>query len=109
MVRPIVRHHHERLDGRGYPDRLAGDDIPLLARIVTVVDVYDALTNDRPYRSALTVTKALALMRREARAGAYSPDLVERFAALVSEYQLIPSKWRATRGRGPIVRPRAAA
>lgn len=82
MVRPIVRWHHERLDGRGYPDGLAGEGIPLLARIVTIVDVFDALTNDRPYRKALTPSRALALMRREARAGAYSLELVERFAAL---------------------------
>lgn len=81
-VRPIVRHHHERLDGRGYPDGLAGDEIPLLARIVTVVDVFDALTSNRPYRKALSASKAFALMRREARAGAYALDLVNRFAAL---------------------------
>ena len=49
-VRPIIRHHHERLDGRGYPDGLSGDRIPLLAQIVSIVDVFDALTTDRPYR-----------------------------------------------------------
>jgi len=60
-VRPIVRHHHERVDGRGYPDGLAGDEIPLLAQIVSVVDVFDALTTDRPYRTALsTSTSPLA-------------------------------------------------
>ena len=53
-VRGIVRHHHERLDGRGYPDGLAGDEIPLLAQIVTIVDVYDALTTKRPYRKAMS-------------------------------------------------------
>jgi putative two-component system response regulator len=57
-VRPIVRHHHERLDGRGYPDGLSGDQFPLLARIVGVVDVFDALTTDRPYRKALPVQTA---------------------------------------------------
>ncbi len=82
-VRPIVRHHHERLDGRGYPDGLAGDAIPLLAQIVTIVDVFDALTNDRPYRKALTTGRALALMRQEAHEGAYSRDLVECFARLI--------------------------
>ena len=82
-VRPIVRHHHERLDGRGYPDRLAGDEIPLLAQIVTVVDVYDALTSDRPYRKALSHRAALTTMRREACAGAYSRELVERLSGLM--------------------------
>src|SRR5258708_15718510 len=50
---PIIRHHHERMDGSGYPDRLAGDEIPLLARILTVVDIYDALTTTRSYRKCL--------------------------------------------------------
>ena len=81
-VRPIVRHHHERLDGRGYPDRLYGDRIPLVAQIVTVVDVFDALTSDRPYRRALSIQAALRTMRQEAREGAYSLDLVERLAEL---------------------------
>ena len=49
-MRPIVRHHHERIDGRGYPDGLAGDRVPLLAQIVSIADVFDALTTDRPYR-----------------------------------------------------------
>jgi len=53
-VRPIVRHHHERLDGSGYPDGLRNAQVPLLAQIVAIVDVYDALTTERPYRAALT-------------------------------------------------------
>jgi hypothetical protein len=59
-VRPIVRQHHERLDGRGYPDRLSGDCIPPVAQIVTVVDVFDALTSDRRYRRALPIQLAWA-------------------------------------------------
>jgi putative nucleotidyltransferase with HDIG domain len=62
----IVRHHHERLDGSGYPDGLAGDGIPLGARIVAVADVYDALTSARPYRDALPHADAAAALRREA-------------------------------------------
>jgi putative two-component system response regulator len=81
-VRPIVRHHHERLDGRGYPDRLCGDRIPLVAQIVTVVDVFDALTSNRPYRRALPIKAAWRTMRDEARGGAYSLDLVERLIDL---------------------------
>src|SRR4029078_1376983 len=68
-VRPIVRHHHERLDGRGYLDGLAGDAIPLLARIVSVVDVFDALTTDRPYRAALPTTRAYQMLREGGRKG----------------------------------------
>ncbi|GAB4283063.1 MAG: hypothetical protein Kow0029_28940 [Candidatus Rifleibacteriota bacterium] len=58
-VVPIIKHHHERFDGKGYPDGLAGENIPLLARIVSVVDTYDAMTTDRPYRKALTTEEAL--------------------------------------------------
>ena len=62
----MIRHHHERFDGRGYPDRLAGDQIPLLARILSVCDAYDALTNDRPYRLRQSHDAALAVLRRGA-------------------------------------------
>jgi putative two-component system response regulator len=82
-VRPIVRHHHERLDGRGYPDGLAGDAIPLLARIVSVVDVFDALTTDRPYRKALTVPAALKMMRDDAKGGWCDAALVETFVEVL--------------------------
>jgi putative two-component system response regulator len=78
-VRPIVRHHHERLDGRGYPDGLAGDEIPLLARIVSVVDVFDAITTDRPYRKAIPVQTAYVMLLDEARAGWCSESLVQQF------------------------------
>jgi putative two-component system response regulator len=89
-VRGIVRHHHERLDGRGYPDGLAGDEIPLLAQIVTIVDVYDALTMRRPYRKAMSSPAAFATMRAEAKEGAYSTELVERFAGLIAS--VIPDR-----------------
>jgi putative nucleotidyltransferase with HDIG domain len=62
----VIRHHHERFDGSGYPDGLRGDDIPLEARIVAVADVFDALTSARPYRSALTRAAARALVLEEA-------------------------------------------
>jgi putative two-component system response regulator len=81
-VRPIVRHHHERRDGRGYPDGLAGDAIPMLARIVSVVDVYDALTSDRPYRKAMTAEAAFRIMRDEARGGWCDRAMVETFIEL---------------------------
>jgi putative two-component system response regulator len=81
-VRPIVRHHHERLDGRGYPDGLAGDRIPLLAQIVSIVDVFDALTSDRPYRKALATATAYQMMRDHARGGWCRQDLLAMFIDL---------------------------
>jgi len=62
-LRPMIRHHHERYDGTGYPDRLASDEIPLLARIVSVCDAYDALINDRPYRERLSQDEAFAILQ----------------------------------------------
>lgn len=62
---PIVRSHHERLDGSGYPDGLAGEEIPYLARVLAVADVFDALTSHRPYRSALTIESAVAIIRHD--------------------------------------------
>ncbi|MCU1384433.1 MAG: hypothetical protein JWL71_3130 [Acidobacteria bacterium] len=81
-VRPIVRHHHERLDGRGYPDGLSGDRIPLLAQIVSIVDVFDALTTDRPYRAALSTATAYQMMRHDAREGWCREELLETFIEL---------------------------
>lgn len=103
-ARGIVRHHHERLDGRGYPDGLAGDEIPLLAQIVTIVDVYDAMTTKRPYRKAMSSAAAFATMRAEARQGAYARELVERFAGLIAS-RAFPGVARSSR---PIVPDRIA-
>lgn len=86
-VRPIVRHHHERLDGRGYPDGLAGDRIPLLAHIVSIVDVFDALTTDRPYRKALPAARAFEIMRDDARNGWCREELVMLFIELLQAHQ----------------------
>jgi putative two-component system response regulator len=82
-VLPIIRHHHERRDGTGYPDRLSGEEIPELARLFQVVDVFDALTNDRPYRKALSATEALALMQGETSLGWWDPVVVDAFATMV--------------------------
>jgi putative two-component system response regulator len=78
-VRPIIRHHHERLDGSGYPSRLRGDDVPQLAHIVSIVDVYDALTTDRPYRRALPHVAAVRELEAGVRAGQYNARFVEAF------------------------------
>lgn len=80
-VRPIVRHHHERLDGSGYPDGLAGDQIPMLAQIIGIVDVYDAMTTTRPYRQPVTPEAALGELAREVERGWRRKDLVEAFTA----------------------------
>jgi len=87
-VRPIVRHHHERRDGSGYPDRLHGSEIPLLAQIISVVDVYDALTTRRAYQVSRSADEAIALLRSEVEKGWRDRDLVEEFAALVTEGKL---------------------
>jgi putative two-component system response regulator len=83
-VLPIIRSHHEKLDGSGYPDGLRGEQIPLPARILQTVDVYDALTTDRPYRAALTPDRALDIMREEVRRGWWDPELVEELAAMLT-------------------------
>jgi putative two-component system response regulator len=81
-VRSIVRHHHERLDGTGYPDGLAGDQVPLLAQIVSIADTYDAITTTRPYRAALSPERAYDELTRDAADGVRRRDLVEAFIAL---------------------------
>ena len=81
-VRPIVRHHHERLDGSGYPDALVGNAIPLLAQIVAIVDVFDALTTVRPYKAAVSVEKACEELLGEMNRGWHRRDLTEAFVAL---------------------------
>lgn len=81
-LREIVRHHHERYDGGGYPDRLAGPEIPLLARIVAVCDAYEAMVSDRPYRKARSSTEAISVLRRGA-GRQWDPELVAVFVELV--------------------------
>ena len=87
-VKPIVRHHHERLDGSGYPDRLKGDAIPLFAQIMGIVDVFDALTTARPYKPALTAARAYEELQIEVSRGWRRADLVEQFERLGRENRL---------------------
>jgi HD-GYP domain-containing protein (c-di-GMP phosphodiesterase class II) len=75
---PLVRHHHERWDGRGYPDGIAGDEIPLGARIIAVADTFDAMTSDRPYRRAMSFEVAMAEIRRNSGIQ-FDPQIVEAF------------------------------
>lgn len=85
---PIIRSHHERLDGTGYPDGLAGDAVPLLAQIMSVVDVYDALTTERPYRPALPRGRAHRVLLEEADRNWRSPSLVREFIDLDRRHAL---------------------
>ena len=82
-VLPIIRNHHERWDGSGYPDGLAGENIPLLARILQVADIYDALITERPYKPALSHEEAFAVMEEEVRRGWRDPELVPLFVSTI--------------------------
>jgi putative two-component system response regulator len=102
MVRPLltlggvlrmIRHHHERYDGRGYPDGLSGEAIPFEVRLLSIVDAYDALTSHRSYRpSALSHTAAMETLRREGAAGKWDPNLVSAFVAMLGAQ---PPDWEA--------------
>jgi putative two-component system response regulator len=82
-VRPIIRHHHERFDGSGYPDGLKGEGIPLGARIMAVVDVYDALRTARPYKAALSHRQAITILLEETEAGSWDPQVTQTFINLL--------------------------
>src|SRR5262249_6393497 len=82
---PLIRWHHERLDGAGYPDGLAAEQIPPLVRILSVADVYDSLSSDRPYRRRMPHPMCLAVMVENAAGGGLDPDLVRLFAEVVAE------------------------
>ena len=102
MVRPLmtlggvlkmIRHHHERYDGRGYPDALRGEEIPFEVRLLSIVDAYDALTSHRSYRpSPLTHHAALETLRREAAAGKWDPKLTAEFVRMLGAH---PPDWKA--------------
>jgi putative two-component system response regulator len=81
---PLVRHHHERLDGRGYPDGLAGDEIPQRVRVLAVADIFDSLSSDRPYRPALPHDVCLSVLRENALGGGLDPELVALFTESVA-------------------------
>jgi cyclic di-GMP phosphodiesterase len=83
LVLPIIRHHHEHRDGSGYPDGLRGDQIPVTASILQLVDVYDALTTTRPYRQASSPAEALEIMDRESAKGWWDRDLLKAFREMM--------------------------
>ncbi len=84
LAKEIARHHHERWDGKGYPSGLAGEDIPISARIVAVADAYDAITNDRPYRKARTQHEALVEIRHQS-GHQFDPTVVDALLSLCAE------------------------
>jgi putative two-component system response regulator len=81
-ILPVIRHHHERMDGSGYPDGLRGTEMPLMARILQIADIYDALITDRPYRIALSRDEALQILRCEAIRGWLDTSLVYEFSSI---------------------------
>jgi putative two-component system response regulator len=89
LVLPIIRNHHEHFDGSGYPDGIQGHDIPLLARILQVVDVYDALRTARPYKPALAHDQAAITMREEARAGLWDEELVGELLSMLERQRQV--------------------
>jgi len=88
-VLPIIRHHHEKQDGSGYPDGLRGEQIPVTARILQVVDIYDALSTDRPYRHALPRQEALGIMRDEAKRGWWDNSIIDEFEGVLQGHLLV--------------------
>lgn len=92
-VLPMVRSHHERWDGKGYPQRLAGEDIPYVARILGVADVFDALTTDRPYRKAFSHEEALVMMRADS-GRAFDPQILDAFLRIAPRLQDAPPALR---------------
>jgi putative two-component system response regulator len=87
---PVIRHHHERMDGTGYPDHLIGDEIPLVARVMTIVDIYDALTTTRSYRKRLPPDVALEIMWDEAKKGWWDQAILGQFEKMLKHQADVP-------------------
>jgi len=85
-VIPIIRHHHERWDGSGYPDGLKEDDIPYLAQVFQLIDIFDALTSERPYKKAFNSVEALSVMQKETDFGWRNPKLMQQFTEFILSY-----------------------
>ena len=100
-VLPIIRNHHERWDGSGYPDGLAGEQIPLLARILQVADIFDALVSKRSYKEPYTTEEAVGLLRQEAENGWRDGELVSVFCAMVQQPEFHYGRSNLLTGIGP--------
>jgi putative two-component system response regulator len=95
-VVPIIRHHHERWDGSGYPDGLTGEKIPYLAQVFQLIDIYDALTSERPYKIPLLPEEALNIITEETKKGWRNPNLVQQFSEFIRDTEVKQaelSKW----------------
>ena len=88
-VLPIIRHHHEKFDGSGYPDGLRGQSIPITARTLQIVDVYDALTTKRSYKRAFSPSEALKMMKEEVARGWWDSDIFGQFERLIANSEAI--------------------
>jgi putative two-component system response regulator len=88
-VIPIIRSHHERWDGSGYPDGLMGDEIPYLAQVFQIIDIYDALTSERPYKRAMSCAEALEVIAQETEKGWRNPKLIQQFTAFINSTQRV--------------------
>lgn len=88
---PVIKHHHEKWNGTGYPDRLKGEAIPVTARIMAIVDVYDALRSKRSYKSALPLKETLKILEEETAKGYWDPHLVKEFVSLTHKAKGLPS------------------
>jgi putative two-component system response regulator len=93
-ILPVIRHHHEKMDGSGYPDGLRGEAIPLKARILQVADIYDALTTNRPYRGALPPEEALQILFSEAQKGWLDASVVLKFSQICRDGEYFPVRGR---------------
>jgi putative nucleotidyltransferase with HDIG domain len=100
-IASVVRHHHERVDGNGYPDRLVGDEIPLLARIISVADAYNAMTSDRPYRDAMP-SRVARLRLAQAVESQFDTSVVAAFEAILAA---ATEDYRMGRGVGFTLKP----
>jgi HD-GYP domain-containing protein (c-di-GMP phosphodiesterase class II) len=100
-VLPIIRHHHERWDGTGYPDGLSGTEIPLLARVLQVADIYDALTNPRPYKHAFATARALEVLEEESARGWRDPEITSLFVRLHKRMLSRIADYRPSTSPGP--------
>ncbi|MEM8778772.1 MAG: HD domain-containing phosphohydrolase [Cyanobacteria bacterium P01_G01_bin.49] len=87
-IAQIIRHHHERWDGSGYPDGLAGENIPKLAQVFQIIDIYEALTSQRPYKQACSPSEALQIISEEAKKGWRNVELVKKFVVFIEETKL---------------------
>ncbi len=93
-ILPVIRHHHEKMDGSGYPDGLRGEAIPLKARVLQIADIYDALTTDRPYRGALSSEEALQTLLTEAGNGWLDASVVWKFSQVCRDSEYFPTRGR---------------